>query len=397
MDSLTILNEITEYNDELIKMRRYLHEHPDLSYQEFNTSKFVAGKLRSFGIDVRENVGGTGVVGIIRGTSGKITIGLRADMDALPMEEQTGLSFTSKNKGIMHACGHDAHTSMLLAAAYNLSKHRNDLDGNVKFLFQPAEEDGGIGGALPMIEDGALENPHVDHVFGLHVMSDFPIGTFAIREGAIMAAPDGFKITVYGKGGHGSTPSDAIDPIYVGMNVIAAIYGIRSRFIDQTKPVTISVCSVHAGTADSIIPERLEMLGTLRTFDENLRSSIKQKISETVKGIAATFGANADTEFIENAYPITYNDPKITEEVKGVLDDIKGMKVIETPPLMGGEDISRFLQKAPGTYYFLGTRNEKKGLIYPNHSPKFTIDEDYLKYGALSHVMIAMHFVGKND
>lgn len=397
MDSLTILNEITEYNDELIKMRRYLHEHPDLSYQEFNTSKFVAGKLRSFGIDVRENVGGTGVVGIIRGTSGKITIGLRADMDALPMEEQTGLSFTSKNKGIMHACGHDAHTSMLLAAAYTLSKHRNDLDGNVKFLFQPAEEDGGIGGALPMIEDGALENPHVDHVFGLHVMSDFPIGTFAIREGAIMAAPDGFKITVYGKGGHGSTPSDAIDPIYVGMNVIAAIYGIRSRFIDQTKPVTISVCSVHAGTADSIIPERLEMLGTLRTFDENLRSSIKQKISETVKGIAATFGANADTEFIENAYPITYNDPKITEEVKGVLDDIKGMKVIETPPLMGGEDISRFLQKAPGTYYFLGTRNEKKGLIYPNHSPKFTIDEDYLKYGALSHVMIAMHFVGKND
>jgi carboxypeptidase Ss1 len=394
MNSLNLLKELTEYNDELIKMRRYLHENPELSYQEFNTSKFVADKLRSFDIEVKERVGGTGVIGLIKGKSGKVTIGFRADMDALPVEERTELPFASKNKGVMHACGHDAHTSMLLAAAYILSKHRDDLDGNIKFLFQPAEEDGGRGGALPMIEDGALENPHVDHVFGLHVMGDFPAGTFAIRGGAIMAAPDGFKITLQGKGGHGSAPSDAIDPIYVGMNVIEAIYGIRSRFIDQRKPVTISVCSVHAGTRDNIIPDRLEMLGTLRTLDENLRSVIKQKIGETAKGIAATFGVNADTEFVENAYPVTFNDPKITEEVKGVLGQIDGMKVIETDPLMGGEDVSRFLQKAPGTYYFLGTKNEKKGLVYPNHSPKFTVDEDYLKYGSLSHVMVAMHFAG---
>jgi len=384
-----------EYNNELVKMRRYLHEHPELSYQEVNTAKYVADKLRSFGIEVREHVGGTGVVGLIRGKTGKTTIGLRADMDALPVEEQTGLPFASKNKGVMHACGHDSHTAMLLAAAYILSKHRDELDGNIKFLFQPAEEDGGRGGALPMIEDGALENPHVDHVFGLHVMGDFPAGTFAIRGGAIMAAPDGFKITIHGKGGHGSAPADAIDPIYVGTNVINALYGIRSRFIDQRKPVTISVCSVHSGTKDNIIPDSLEMLGTLRTLDENLRTSIKKKIAEIASGVAAAFGARADTEFIEDAYPVTYNDPKITQEVKSVLESIEGMKVIETEPLMGGEDVSRLLQKAPGTYYFLGTKNEKKGIVYPNHSPRFTVDEDYLKYGALSHVLVAMHFAGR--
>ncbi|WP_297216999.1 carboxypeptidase CpsA [Thermoplasma sp.] len=395
MNIEVLRKEMEEYNEELIKMRRYLHENPELSYQEVNTAKYVADKLRSFGLEVREHVGGTGVVGLIRGKTGRMTIGLRADMDALPVEEQTGLPFASKNKGVMHACGHDSHTAMLLAAAYILSKHRDELDGNVKFLFQPAEEDGGRGGALPMIEDGALENPHVDHVFGLHVLGDFPAGTFAIRGGAIMAAPDGFKITVRGKGGHGSAPADAIDPIYIGSNIINALYGVRSRFIDQRKPVTISVCSVHSGTKDNIIPDNLEMLGTLRTLDEDLRAFIKKKIGDTAAGVAEAFGARAETEFIENAYPVTYNDPKITEEVRSVLESIKGMKVIETEPLMGGEDVSRFLQKAPGTYYFLGTRNEKKGIIYPNHSPRFTVDEDYLKYGALSHVLVAMHFAGK--
>jgi len=392
MDQSQILNEINEYNEELVKMRRYLHENPELSYQEEGTARYVASKLRSFGVEVREHVGGTGVVGLIRGKTGKVTIGLRADMDALPVEEQTKLPFASKNKGVMHACGHDSHTAMLLAAAYILSKHKDELDGNVKFLFQPAEEVGGRGGALPMIEDDVLKNPLVDHVFGLHVMSDFPAGTFAIRGGAIMAAPDGFRITVRGKGGHGSAPADAIDPIYIGSNVINALYGIRSRFIDQRKPVTISVCSVHSGTKDNIIPDDLEMLGTLRTLDEDLRSSIKKKIDETARDIATAFGAHAEVQFIDDAYPVTYNDPKITEEVKKVLESIKEMKVIETEPLMGSEDVSRFLQKAPGTYYFLGIRNEKKGIVYPNHSPRFTVDEDYLKYGALSHVLIAMHF-----
>lgn len=397
MNYLDLLKEITEYNDELIKMRRFLHENPELSYQEFNTSRFVTDKLKSFGIEVREHVGGTGVVGLIRGRFGKVTVGLRADMDALPVEEQTGLPFASKNKGVMHACGHDTHMSMLLSAAYILSRHRDDLDGNVKFLFQPAEEDGGRGGALPMIEDGALENPHVDHVFGLHVMSDFPVGNFATRDGPVMAAPDSFTITLHGKGGHGSAPADTIDPIYVGMNVVNAIYGVRSRFIDQRKPVTVSICSIYSGTKNNIIPDSLEMLGTLRTLDENLRSNIKQKISETAKGIATTFGATADIKFVENAYPVTYNDPKITEEVKSILGKIEGMKVTETDPLMGSEDVSRFLQMAPGTYYFLGMRDEKKGLVYPNHSPRFTVDEDYLKYGALSHVFVAMHFVGKKN
>ncbi|WP_010916998.1 carboxypeptidase CpsA [Thermoplasma volcanium] len=395
MDHAAFEKEIDEFNERMIEIRRDLHEHPELSYKEVRTAKLVADTLRSFGIEVRENVGGTGVVGLLRGKKGNVTIGLRADMDALPVQEQTGLPFASKNSGVMHACGHDSHVAMLIGAAYVLSKHGDELDGNVKFLFQPAEEDGGRGGALPMIEDGALENPHVDHVFGLHVLGDFPAGYFAIRGGPIMAAPDSFKIEVHGRGGHGSAPWDTVDPIFVSSQIIQALYGMRSRNVDQRDPLVISVCSVHSGTKDNIIPDNALLEGTLRTLDEDVRADMKKKISNTAEAVAGAFGAKADVSFIENAYPVTYNDPAITEEVKSILSSIKGMKTMETKPLLGGEDVSRFLQRAPGTYYFLGTRNEKKGIIYPNHSSKFTVDEDYLKYGALSHVLVAMHFAGK--
>ncbi|MGC8609315.1 MAG: carboxypeptidase CpsA [Thermoplasmata archaeon] len=396
MDPNKFMKDVEEYNSEIIRIRRNLHENPELSYQEFRTSTIIAEMLKGMGIEVREHVGGTGVVGILYGKTGSTTIGLRADMDALPIKEQTGLQFSSKNEGVMHACGHDSHVAMLIGAAYVLSKHRDELNGNIKFLFQPAEEDGGRGGALPMIEDGALENPHVDHVFGLHILGDFPAGTYALKAGPEMAAPDSFKITVHGKGGHGSAPSETIDPIFIGSQIINGLYGLRSRMIDQSEPVVISVCTVHSGTKDNIIPDIMTMEGTLRTLDENVRKDVKKKIQSTVESIGKSFGANAETSFMENAYPVTYNDPKTTEKVKKILEKIEGMKVIETRALMGGEDVSRFLQKAPGTYFFLGTRNEKKGIIYPNHSSKFTVDEDYLKYGTLAHVAIAMEFANEN-
>ncbi len=395
MDANKYMPDVMEYNDKMIEIRRKIHENPELSYNEFETAKLIAETLKSFGIEVKENVGGTGVVGLLKGKEGKTTIALRADMDALPVKEENDVEYKSKNNGIMHACGHDTHVAMLLAAAYVLSKHKNELKGNVKFLFQPAEEDGGRGGALPMIEDGALENPHVDHVFGLHILNDFPAGTIALKSGPEMACPDSLKIIIHGKGGHGSDPSNTIDPIFIGNNVINAIYGIRSRYIDQREPVAISICTIHAGTKDNIIPDDLIMEGTIRTFNENIRSKIKKSINDIVKNVAISYGATADIAFKDNAYPVTYNDPEITEEVIKLLSKINGIKVIDSGLLLGGEDVSRFLNKAPGTYYFLGTKNDAKGLIYPNHSSKFNVDEDYLKFGALSHVDIAMYFANK--
>jgi carboxypeptidase Ss1 len=392
MEPKDFLKEIEEINDEIIAIRRHIHENPELSYQESETESFVAEKLEEYGIEFRRGVGGHGVVGLVKGGKGDRTIGLRADMDALPVTEETGLPFSSKVKGVMHACGHDSHVAMLLGAAKIIAKHRKDLKQNVKFLFQPAEEDGGDGGALPMIRDGALEDPHVDHVFGIHVMSNSPSGTVAIRSGPIMAAPDLFKIDIIGKGGHGSEPNEAIDPIFIGAQVINAIYGIRARFMNQVNPLVISVCMVSSGTKDNIIPEKMHMEGTIRTLDETMRAEVKKKMGEVVPKVIESFGAKGSISFKENAYPVTYNDPASTEKVKDILKMIPGLKIIDIGPIMGGEDVSRFMEKAPGTYYFLGTRNEQKNLTYPNHSSKFAADEDILKYGALSHVLIAFNF-----
>ena len=386
---MSFLDEVEAYSNKVIEIRRMIHRNPELSYHEFETAKLIAEQLENDGIETRRGVGGTGVLGILYGKNRDRTIGLRADMDALPVQEQTGLPFSSKNEGVMHACGHDSHVAMLLGAAHVLAQHREELPNNVKFIFQPAEEDGGEGGALPMIRDGALENPHVDHIFGLHIVGDVPVGIYAIKTGAIMAAPDSFRIDVEGKGGHGSLPDQTIDPIYVGNQLISALYGIRSRYMSQTKPLVISVCSVHSGTKDNIIPDKLLLEGTIRTLDEDLRKEVKSEIGTMIPSLANPFGASAKVSFMENAYPVTYNDPEITKRVIGILSKIDGMKVVEIEAVMGGEDVSRFLQKAPGTYYFLGTRNDKEGLIYSNHNSKFTSDEDYLKFGTLAHVLIA--------
>jgi carboxypeptidase Ss1 len=394
MDIKLLSNESVEVNEEVVRIRRQIHENPELSYREHKTAKLVADTLASYGIEVKSGVGGTGIVGLIRGKSGKVTVGLRADMDALPVNEETGLPFASKNPGVMHACGHDNHVAMLLGAACIIARHKDELEGNVKFLFQPAEEDGGRGGALPMIEDGALENPHVDHVFGLHVSSEYPAGVFALRPGALMAAPDAFEIKIRGRGGHGSAPHDAVDPIFIGNQVISTLYGIRSRWVDQREPLVISVCSVHSGTKDNIIPDEMVLAGTVRTFDETIRGRVKELIRTVSASVGSAYGARVQVSFKENTYPVTYNDPATTEKVKGVLSKIEGARVIETKPVMGAEDVSRFLEKAPGTFYFLGTRNESKGLVYPNHSSKFTFDEEYLRYGVLSHVLIALEFAG---
>ena len=377
---------------EIIKTRRNLHQHPELAYHEEATAELVAKRLESLGIEVRRGVGGTGVLGTLKGGKNGRVVALRADMDGLPVQELSDVDFRSKVDGVMHACGHDTHVAMLLGAARILAENKDELHGTVKFLFQPAEEHGGRGGAMPMIEAGVMKNPKVDFVFGLHIDSTRKSGEFGLREGSIAAAPDTFRVKIMGRGGHGSAPHETVDPIYVAAHVILALQGVSSRMIDPVRPFVISVGAVHSGTKENIIPDFATLDGTIRTLDEATRRLAKKKVEEVAKGVCKTFGATAEVEFEEDAYPVTVNDPKATRDAAKVLGRIPGMKVKWIEAILGGEDFSRFLQKAPGTFYFLGTDNPAKGCIYPNHSSKFKVDEDVLKFGAASLAMLAYEF-----
>jgi carboxypeptidase Ss1 len=389
---LDFLSAAKKIEPDLIDTRRALHQHPELSYEERWTSGFVAARLRKLGIEVKTGVGGNGVVGVLKGAKKGRVVALRADMDALPVQETSDVPFRSQVEGVMHACGHDTHVAMLLAAAKLLSDRREELGGSVKFLFQPAEEHGGRGGALPMIEAGVMDSPSVDYVFGLHISSGEKSGEFGVREGPVMAAPDTFKVKIIGEGGHGSAPHETVDPIYIAAHVILALQGISSRMIDPVRPFVITVGAVHSGTRGNIIPDFAQLEGTIRTLDEATRRLAKRRVKEVVRGVCRSFGASAEVEFEKDAYPVTVNDPRTTEKVVKILKKIPGAKVKKMEVIMGGEDFSRFLQKAPGTFYFLGTMNRAKGCVYPNHSAKFKVDEQVLKLGAASLAMLAFEF-----
>jgi carboxypeptidase Ss1 len=389
---MDFLAEAKRVEPEMIKTRRALHQRPELAYREKETSKLVADRLESMGIEVKRRVGGTGVLGTLKGAKKGRVVALRADMDGLPVQELSDVEFRSKVDGVMHACGHDTHMAMLLGAARILADNRDQLHGTVKFLFQPAEENGGRGGALPMIEDGVMKEPKVDYVFGLHISSNEKSGEIGFREGSIMAAPDTFKVKIVGRGGHGSAPHQTVDPIYVAAHVILALQGVSSRMIDPVSPFVISVGAVHSGTKENIIPDVATLEGTIRTLDEGTRRKAKQKVDAIAKGVCKSFGASAVVEFEKDAYPVTVNDPRATEEAVRVLKRMPGVKVSRIEPVLGGEDFSRFLQKAPGMFYFLGTGNPAKGCVYPNHSSKFKVDEDVLKLGAASLAMLAYEF-----
>ena len=386
------LAQVKEFESEIIRIRRRVHAYPELSYKEFETADLVARKLRSLRMTVRTRVGGTGVVGLLKGANHGNVVALRADMDALPVTENVNVPFKSKKLGVMHACGHDTHVAMLLGAAMLLSKYRDELSGQVKFIFQPAEEAGGIGGAKPMIEDGAMNNPKVDYVFGLHIYGTEPSNVFLTKPGPIMAAPDTFRIRIIGKGGHGSSPHDAVDPIFVSAQVVTALQGVTSRMIDQREPFVVSVCNIHSGTKDNIIPDSAFLEGTIRTFNEKTRTQAKKYVKSVAESVSRAFKARAEVSFKEDEYPVTVNDPNVTKDVVSVLKRIRGTRTVECKPIMGAEDFSRFLQKAPGVFYFLGTRNPKKGCVNANHSSEFKVDEQVLKYGSLSLANLAYEF-----
>jgi len=387
-----LIKEATLLEPKIIEIRRTIHENPELAYHEVATSKLVARELRTMGVEVRTGVGGTGVVGLIRsGKKGKV-VALRADMDGLPVQEEVDVEFSSRKRGVMHACGHDTHVAMLLGAAALLAKHRNQLGGDVKFLFQPAEEDGGKGGAKPMIEDGAMENPKVDYVFGLHIIGDLPAGVFGIRAGPFMAKPDAFRIRVIGRGGHGSAPHDAIDPVYIAAQVTIAIQGVSGRMVNPIRPFVLSVCSVHGGSKNNVIPDEVVLEGTLRTFERETRSKAIADIKRAVFSTCQAYGGRCVIEFQKDTYPVTYNDEKTTERVAKTLRKIRQTKTRLIDPYLAGEDFSRFQRKARGTFYYLGTNNPAKGCVSPNHSPRFKVDEDVLKYGAVSLASVALEF-----
>lgn len=387
-----------------IAWRRDLHEHPELGNSETRTARIIAAHLRSLGIEVIEGVGKTGVVGVLKGGKPGPCIGLRADMDGLPVVERTGLPFASKERstyngqsvGVMHACGHDTHVSILMGVAEILAGMKKDLAGTVKFVFQPAEEgppEGEEGGAPLMIKDGVLENPHVDVMFGLHINSQTEVGKIKYRTGGIMAASDWFKINVKGKQTHGSQPWAGIDPVVVSAQIINGLQTIVSRQTELTKnPAVVSVSVINGGVRSNIIPEDVTMLGTIRTLDTGMQRMIHEKIALTASKIAEASGATAETS-IDKKTLVTYNDPALTKKMVPSFIKAAGEEnVIETEAVTGAEDFSFFAEKVPSIFFFIGGMEKGKDpkAAFPHHTPDFVLDESGMKTGvkAFCHLVL---------
>ncbi|HEY0754963.1 MAG TPA: amidohydrolase [Ktedonobacteraceae bacterium] len=374
---------IDEYVPDLVSMRRDLHEHPELAFEEVRTSGIVAGRLRALGIEVQTGIAKTGVVGLLRGGAAGVdakTIALRADMDALPIDELNDVEYRSQTAGKMHACGHDGHTAILLTVADILSKRRAELTGNVKFIFQPAEES--IGGAKPMIEQGAMQG--VDAIIGLHLISDIPFGRIAVRAGEIFASSDEYVLTVRGRGGHAASPEAAVDPIVISAHVITALQTLVSRETSPFQPAIITVGELKAGTTFNIIPETALMRGTMRAFASEHRVYLKQRIVELSSGIASALGGSCETVWQIGSCPPCVNDPSITALVRQAAVNAVGEERIdedESVVATGSDDMAEFLQSVPGCYFMVGMYNEAKGSHYQHHHPHFNIDEEALPIG----------------
>jgi amidohydrolase len=374
----------------VVTWRRDFHQHPELSNQEFRTAEIIADHLRALGMEVQTEVAHTGVVGTLRGGDGPV-VALRADMDALPVTELVDLPFASKAKGVyqgrevgvMHACGHDNHVAILMGVAEVLAGMGDELPGTVKFIFQPAEEgtpDGSIGGAELMLMEGVFENPRPDVVFGLHVFP-YPVGTIATRPGGLMASSDRHQITIKGKQTHGAVPWAGVDPIVAASQVVMGLQTIVSRQLDATlTPSIVTVGRIEGGVRNNIIPESVELEGTIRTFDAATRNDIHTRIRRTASNIAEAAGATADID-IDQGYGVTRNDPTLYRQMAPTLEIVAGDRFIEATQTTTAEDFSYFANEVPGLFLFLGVAPDDPTLIHPNHSPRFYADERALPVG----------------
>ena len=383
-----------EIGPQVVADRRYLHQHPELGYQEENTARFVAARLRELGIETRTGVAKTGVVGLLHGAQGMgKTVLLRADMDALPITELNDVPYKSLNPGIMHACGHDAHTAMLLGVARLLAERQDRFKGTVKFIFQPSEE-AAPGGAKPMIDAGVLENPRVDAAFGVHIGQDLPVGTIGVCTGPTNAASDGFVATIKGNGGHAARPHTSVDPVVVAAACITALQTLVSREVNPLRQAVITVGALHAGTVANVIPEEAIMRGTVRTFDDGVRQHLAERIPALIGGIAAAMRAEADVQY-RLGYPALVNDAAMTDLVREVAREVVGpRRLIEREPGMGGEDMAYFLQRVPGCFFRIGSRNPERGLTYGHHHPRFDIDDEQaLPIGVAAVASVALRYL----
>ncbi|MDD0974637.1 amidohydrolase [Pseudomonas fontis] len=406
---------VASVNQQVIDLRHTIHQHPELGNMEVKTAKLVADHLKALGIEVRTQVGKTGVVGVLKGGKPGPVVALRADMDALPVKEMTGLPFASSAMGVrlgksvpvMHACGHDTHTAMLLGAARVLAEHREQVAGTVVFLFQPAEEGAAdvddfqtdtLVGAQAMIRDGALESPKVEAIFAVHVMAGYPTGHLYYKAGTVLNSSDGFRITIKGQQTHGSAPWSGIDPIVASEGIISGLQTLVSRRIDLTKGMgVISVGTINGGSAGNIIPETVELTGTIRTNDASIRETILQKMPPLVNGIASAYETQADLLLVNHA-PVTTNHPQLTEAMVPALELAAPGKVERLDAsLSPSEDFSFYAQKVPGLFVFLGATPEGQDMQKApnNHSPYFTADDATLATGVKAHVQFVMNYPGK--
>jgi len=416
MDHLsTTTNELSErisaaalkLEDKVIAWRRDIHEHPELSFQETRTAALAAEHLKKLGIEVRTGVGITGVLGILKGGKPGPVVALRADMDALPVEERVDVPFKSTAKAtwlgqtvpVMHACGHDAHVAILMGVAELLAGMREEINGTVTFLFQPNEEgayDGRPSGAQAMIDDGALADPKPSAIFGLHVTSAQASGVIALRPGGLMASADSLKINIHGRQTHGSSPWRGVDPVVTAAQIILALQTIPSRQLDSTlTPSVLTISTVHGGVRANIIPDSLEMQGTIRTHDEGVRADIWKRIEKTATAIADSQGARAEVK-VHEGVPVTYNDPPLTAwGTRSLGRGVGEERVTESRPVMGAEDFSFLAQQVPGMFFFLGVTppDEDPHEAPANHSPLFHIHEPALKYGVRSLAYLAIDYL----
>ncbi|MFB9330582.1 M20 family metallopeptidase [Paenibacillus aurantiacus] len=374
----------TIYSD-IVAWRRYLHRHPELSFQESGTSAWIAEQLRAIGCEYKEGVGGYGVVAYFRGNRGGPVVALRADIDALPIQDEKTCDYASSVPGIMHACGHDAHTAAMLGIASYYASLEGDFAGERRLLFQPAEEVT-PGGALDMIRDGALEE--VDVIYGVHLWTPFPFGTLATRSGPLMASADEFDIELIGRGGHGGLPHETVDTVVVGSALVQALQSIVSRNVDPLEPAVVTVGSIQAGTTANVIAERCHLKGTVRSFTEEARISIRERLEEVVARTADLYGAKSETDY-RMGYPPVVNDEGETKRFFRVAAEQFGEEAVrESSLIMAGEDFAYYVKQTKGCFMFVGAGNEEAGAVFPHHHPKFNVDERAMLTSA--RLMIAM-------
>jgi amidohydrolase len=383
IDCQKIRPEIQALQPQLVELRRKLHQQPELGFQEQLTAETIQKKLQEWGIQYQSGIAKTGIVAILQGKKTSFDLkglALRADMDALPIQEENDVPYRSQHDGIMHACGHDGHTAIALMTAYYLSQNRALFAGTVKIIFQPAEE--GPGGALPMLQAGVLKNPDVHGIIGLHLWNNLPLGTVGVRSGPLMAAVEQFDIEIQGRGGHGAMPHQTVDALLVGAEVVSALQSIVSRNVNPLESAVVTIGKFQAGNARNVIADRATIQGTVRYFSPQLDGYFQPRISDVVMGICSAYGAVGRVDY-RMLYPPVINHERMTDLVRSV-----AMKVVDTPlgvepdcQTMGGEDMAFFLQEIPGCYFFLGAANPELGLAHPHHHPRFDFDETALMVG----------------